>query len=247
MSNAQTCTELEESLRKVKLELALTNECLAQFTYGISHEINSPANTLKNLLGILDDEHRHQLDTEGVELLNMIALSSNRLCDTIGGVLAFSGCSRPADTQEQVDCETLIKGVLTDLAPAIDHKRARICVEPLPVINSSAKSLKQLFHHLIDNALKFTRKDDHSPLITIAAQRVDGGHKFIISDQGQGVSSEHRESIFKVFERLNSQAQHRGPGIGLALCRQIVTALDGQIWMEPAEHHGAAFHVYLPD
>ena len=247
MTDPQTHRQLEECLRKKELELALTNECLAQFTYGISHEINSPANTLKNLLGILDDEHRYQLDAEGSELLDMITLSSNRLCDTVSGVLAFSGCSRPPATKEAVDCYKLINDVLTDLAPAIDHSRARITIEQLPVIDSSIKSLKQLFHHLIGNALKFTRNDEESPLIKIVARRVDKGYEFIVSDQGKGVRQEHRESIFSVFERLNSQAQHRGAGIGLALCRQIVTALDGQIWMEPAEHHGAAFHVYLPD
>lgn len=245
MSDAQTLKQLQDTLLRKERELALANECLAQFTYGISHEINSPASTLRNLLGILDVELRDQLDAESVELLSMIMRSSNRLCDTISGVLEFSGCSRPSDTREPVDCNVLMSSILTDLAPVIERKSARITIEQMPVIDSSANCLRQLFHHLIDNALKFTKTDDASPAITIAARRTDEGYEFIISDQGQGVSADRRESIFGVFERLNLQSQHRGAGIGLALCRQIVTALGGQIWMDSTEHHGAAFHVYL--
>lgn len=247
MSDSRTLKQLEETLRRKELELALANECLAQFTFGISHEINSPAHTLKNLLDLLGEDLRHQVDPETAELLDKVSISSNRLCDSISGVLAFSGSSRPSEPRESVDCNQLINEVLNNLAPVIDRRSARITVEQLPVISSSAKCLIQLFHHLIDNALKFTQKDDDSPLINIAAQRENTGFEFIISDHGQGVKAEQRENIFNVFERLNSQTQHRGAGIGLALCRQIVTSLGGQIWMEPLEHHGAAFHVHLND
>lgn len=247
MSDAQTLKQLQDTLLRKERELALANECLAQFTYGISHEINSPASTLRNLLDILDAELRDQIDDESVELLDMIMRSSNRLCDTISGVLEYPGSSRPSDTKEPVDCNVLMNGILTNLATAIERKSARITIEQMPVINSSPNCLRQLFHHLIDNALKFTKTDDDSPAITIAAKRAGKGYEFIISDNGQGVSTNRQESIFGVFERLNLQSQHRGAGIGLALCRQIVTALGGRIWMDSTEQHGTAFHVHLND
>lgn len=245
MNDPQNPDELEALLRKKQLELAFAHECLAKFTYGISHEINSPANTLKNLLDLLEGDLQGQLDNDTAELLNMVQRSSRRLCDTITGVLEFSAYCRAPNLKEPIDCSVLIKDVLAELAPVIESRRASITVEPLPVINSSVESLKMLFHHLVDNALKFTHTKDEAPVIHIAARARDEGYEFIVSDQGQGVISEKQDSIFCVFERLNTQAQHGGAGIGLALCRQIVTALGGEIWVEPGESRGAAFHVYL--
>jgi light-regulated signal transduction histidine kinase (bacteriophytochrome) len=107
------------------------------------------------------------------------------------------------------------------------------------------QQLSLLFHHLVDNAIKFRGADP--PLIRIAARREGDHHHFTISDNGIGIEPEYSEQIFRIFERLHHVDRYPGTGIGLAICKKIVERHGGAIWVESQPGHGSTFYFSIPE
>jgi chemotaxis family two-component system sensor kinase Cph1 len=130
------------------------------------------------------------------------------------------------------------------LHAAIDQSAAAIHVEDLPTVRANAGQWTQVFQNLIGNAIKFRSQ---RPLeIRVGAKR-DGQFWLVwVQDNGIGMSSEYRERIFEVFQRLHSRKQYPGTGIGLAICKKVVERHGGRIWVESEPGQGAAFYLTIP-
>lgn len=226
-------------------ELIFAKQCLARFTYAISHELYSPITTLHNLLDMFSHEVREQLDTEGNELLDMILLSSKRTQDMAAGILDYSKSSMQLGEKSNVDCRVLVDQILEQLDDVVRNNKATIHIGELPAIHSSASALKQIFEQLISNALKFS-PDDTPPSLSINARCESQGVEFIFSDSGIGINPEQYENVFGLFNKLHAKSDYEGAGLGLPICLQVINALDGRVWITTAPEGGAAFHVFLP-
>jgi two-component system, sensor histidine kinase len=140
-----------------------------------------------------------------------------------------------------VDCNAILDEVVADLGTAIDEAGAEIKTQQLPFINGYHTELKLLFQNLIINAIKF-RKKDVSPKINIGVQTVGGFWQFALADNGIGISKEHSERIFVIFQRLHNRNEYEGSGIGLSHCKKIVELHKGRIWVDSTPGGGSTFY-----
>jgi signal transduction histidine kinase len=113
-------------------------------------------------------------------------------------------------------------------------------------VRATPRELVQLLQNLLSNAIKFG--DAGAPRVRVWAEPAeDGGWTFTVADNGIGIEPRHAERVFKMFQRLHPRDAYPGTGIGLAICRKIVEARGGRIWVEPAEGGGSAFRFTLPE
>jgi two-component system, chemotaxis family, sensor kinase Cph1 len=133
---------------------------------------------------------------------------------------------------------------VADLHAAITENEATVTIAPLPTVFGDRVQLGQLFQNLIGNAIKYRGADP--PQVTLAATREGDCWHFTVRDNGIGIAPEYAERIFVIFQRLHTQAEYSGTGIGLAICRKIVERHGGRIWVESTPGHGATFHFPLP-
>jgi light-regulated signal transduction histidine kinase (bacteriophytochrome) len=162
----------------------------------------------------------------------------------IHDLLALSRVGRQETELESTNCNKVVEQVLEDLQAAIVESGAVINCEHLPWLKANGSQLKQVFQNLIGNALKF--HGAATPAIHISAQRQGANWLFSVADNGIGISPEHAENIFIIFNRLHTRTEYPGNGIGLSICKKIIERHGGRIEALPREGGGSVFRFTLP-
>jgi signal transduction histidine kinase len=245
---------------QLKIEaLNRSNAELEQFAYVASHDLQEPLRKIRAFGDRLMLKQRDRLDDDGRLLLQKIQDSSGRMQVLIDDLLTFSRMVNKASDLSVTDLGAVIKEVLADLSEPIRTQQATIETADLPVVLGFPVQMRQLFQNLISNALKFT-KPGQAPQVSITSAQVSGSsipnlqghkrqldyHQIIVQDSGIGFEPEYAERIFVIFQRLNGRLEYPGTGIGLAICRRVVTNHHGYIVAESQLGQGATFYIYLP-
>jgi len=254
----QYSQEMEQLVSERTDELARSNEDLQQFAHVASHDLKEPLRKIAMFSKILSDEQKDILSEKGKVYLGKIRHASQRMSTMIEGVLAYSTVTVNEPPFELVDLNLIMEGVMNDLELAIIQKEAKISYSSLPHITGIQLQLHQLLYNLVNNSLKFSKKEV-APIITISSEIVtrhstkkgakDIPVKFAhitLTDNGIGFNREYTERMFGVFFRLNAKDDYEGTGLGLALCRKVVHRHGGEIYAEGEEGEGAVFHILLP-
>lgn len=158
-------------------------------------------------------------------------------------LLAYSRVTSGAKPFEDLDCDVILSQAMTNLGTAIQESHAKINYKNLPKVSGEASQLVLLFQNLIGNAIKFC--GDGPPQIHITAETKDEEYLFSVWDNGIGIDSEFADRIFEVFQRLHTKAEFPGTGIGLAICKKIVTRHGGRIWVESEPGKGTTFYFII--
>jgi signal transduction histidine kinase len=166
--------------------------------------------------------------------------SSNRLQSMIDDILEFSRVGTRGDSFVQVDFNAVTKAAATSLESAFEEFDVELICDELPVLDADSRQIQQLFQNLFSNAIKF--RGDKPPKITVTASETAGQWQFSVRDNGIGMSPDAGERIFEMFQRLHTNEEHPGNGIGLAICRSIVERHGGSIWVESTPGEGSVFH-----
>lgn len=220
-------------------QLILSYKELEQFAYVASHDLQEPLRTISNYVGLLEKKYKGKSDEDSDQYLEFILKATVRMQTLIKDLLDYSRIGHDK-TLRVIDCNKLLNEVLNDLETSIKESHATIYSENLPVIKAFP-DIKSLFQNLISNAIKF-RKKDVAPVINISAQSRENEWLFIIKDNGIGIPKNFHERIFTIFQKLHSQKQYPGTGIGLAHCKKIVELHGGKIWIESEAENGSAFY-----
>jgi signal transduction histidine kinase len=231
----QRTAELAERAK----ELERSNLELQQFAYVASHDLQEPLRTISSFTQLLAKRYQEKLDDKAREFINFAVDGCKRMQTLINDLLAYSRVGTQGNPLVPVSCEAALERVLRALKVAIQDSGAVITKEALPVVLADEVQLCQLFQNLIGNALKF--KNSTVPRVHVSAERSGGGWKIAVRDNGIGVSSEHSERIFVIFQRLHTRTQYPGTGIGLAICKKIAERHGGRIWVEPSPGGGSTF------
>ena len=216
------------------------NKELEQFAYIASHDLQEPIRTISSFTELLFIEQRNALNEDGKEQLNFILDATKRMKALIKGLLEYSRIGHDIQV-EQIDCNVIVKNILEDLSSAIKDSKAVITVDSLPIILGHNTSIRQLFQNLITNAMKF-RKKDVAPKIRISSLQLDGYWRFSVKDNGIGIPKVYQEKIFVIFQRLHTNEEFSGTGIGLAHCNKIVALHEGKIWVTSEVEKGSTFY-----
>jgi len=225
-------------------KLLLQHKELEQFVYIASHDLQEPLQTLMSITALLKEEYNNKLDAQADTYLGFINQSSQRMRDLVKGLLDYARIGHSGE-RTSVDVQQLLDDVLLELSPSIKKSGAHFILQDLPVLSAYPVELRQLFQHLITNAIKFTRIG-FPPEIHISAQQQPGKWLFAIQDNGIGMDTKHKEKIFIIFRRLHNRNEYDGTGIGLAHCKKIVALHNGSIWVESKPGEGSTFYFTIP-
>lgn len=186
-----------------------------------------------------------RLEPHAQQWASYVVEGATRLQALIEGLLEFSRV-RPEEAEfVEIECEAVLRRALANLHAAIEESGAAITHDQLPTISADAVQLLQLMQNLIGNGLKF-RSHEHAPQIHVGCARDGDDWHLTFTDNGIGVDATDADRIFVLFQRLHSKDAYAGAGIGLALCKKIVDAHHGAIWVQSERAAGATFHVLLP-
>jgi PAS domain S-box-containing protein len=247
----------QKAIREVNEELAKSNNDLEQFAYVASHDLQEPLRKIR-IFGTMVEKHLEDAEKAGY-YLDKISASAGRMMTLIQDLLNFSRLNISGQPLAEVDLNGILEHIRSDLELFIHEKGAEIVNEPLPVIQGEPLQLYQLFYNIINNSLKFS-SPEVPPGIHISTRVLQAEElsvfpcldpaleyvEILLKDNGIGFAQEYAEQIFTIFHRLNDRQAYTGTGIGLALCKKIVTNHHGHIYALSKEAEGAAFYVILP-
>lgn len=242
----QNATILEQ-----KEELSQKNEDLEQFAYIASHDLQEPLNTISSFIGLIRGDYGEQFDEVGLQSLEFIEEASDRMAKLINMLLEYSRIGKTR-IFTQVDTHKVLQDLEKDITSLVSRTGATINYTQLPVVSGSEVELRLLFQNLITNALKFC-PENKSPVLNITTTKVSnvdnpsqGMWQFSFSDNGIGIHQAHQDRIFSIFQRLHTNDEYEGTGIGLAHCKKIVSIHKGSIWLESELGKGTTFYFTIP-
>jgi signal transduction histidine kinase len=203
----------------------------------VAHDLREPITGIAHLVTLLE---RRADEPPSPEVLALLRASTERARALIDGVLSYAHAGEL--TSERVALSAVVDEVVEDLRPSLEEVGASVEVSELPEVVGDPRQLRRLLQNLVANAVKF--RGQAPPRVEVSAH--EGSDEWVVTvrDNGIGVGSEHASRIFGMFARINGDTE--GTGIGLAVCRRVVEAHGGRIWVEPAEGGGSAFRFTLP-
>ena len=236
--------EIELKLNENIKKLAQSNKELEQFAYITSHDLREPLRMITSFLQLLKRRYHDQLDQDANEFIGFAVDGAKRLDAMTNDLLQYSKISSQKKEIVPVNFEHVLKLALENLKVQIEESNAIITHDPLPIINGDEQLKVQLFQNIIGNAIKY--RSEKPPKIHISATKEKNQYLFSIKDNGIGMSSKHLEKIFTIFQRLHTQEDYEGTGIGLAIAQKIVHQQGGQIWVESEPGKGSTFYFTIP-
>jgi light-regulated signal transduction histidine kinase (bacteriophytochrome) len=237
--------ELEQRVADRTAQLAAANKELEAFSYSVSHDLRAPLRAIDGFARILMDDHAHHLSDEGRRVLGIIRSEATRMGRLIDDLLAFSKMSRQPMLLADVDIEALARDVFDASAAQTGGRFVRLYLQALPGARCDSAMIRQVLVNLISNAIKFTGTRE-AARIDIEG-RIHGNETiYCVRDNGVGFDMRYAGKLFGVFQRLHSDAEFEGSGVGLALVERIIQRHGGRVWAEGHIDEGAAFHFALP-
>ena len=232
---------LKAELEKSKTSLEIKNEELEQYAYVASHDLQEPLRMVTSFMHKLNSKYGDQLDDKGRQYIAFAEDGATRMKQIILDLLDFSKVNKPDEELTNVDLNQLLINYQELRKNIISNSSVKINYSKLPVIVTIKPLITQVFHCLLDNAIKY-HKTGTPPLIKIKAIEEDKYWLFSISDNGIGIDSKFFDKIFQLFQRLHNREDYEGTGIGLSITKRSIEHLDGQIWLESAVDKGSTFY-----
>lgn len=241
--------QLNASLEiKVKERTALleaANKELEAFSYSVSHDLRSPLRHINGYVDLLNQRYRAGLDDKARHYLDSVSEASKQMGTLIDDLLKFSRAGRKELSSTELDFNTIILEVLEEMKPVLKERKINWDIQDLPKVNGDYSLMKLVWTNLIDNAVKYSRNQQEARISIVYKQEAND-LIFCITDNGVGFDMKHAQKLFGVFQRLHSQDEFEGTGIGLANVQRIIYKHSGKVWAEAEPGKGARFYFSLP-
>ena len=234
--------DLEARVRSRTSELERANRELESFSYSVSHDLRAPLRHIDGFSGLLESSLPN-LDAASKRHLDRIKDAARRMGRLIDDLLVFSRMGREPLRKTSVDLRSLVKGIIDDCGPELEKRAIEWKIGELARVEADASMLRQALFNLVSNAIKYTRPRDRA-VIEIGATG-EQRDIFYVRDNGVGFDMNHAAKLFGVFQRLHSDREFEGTGIGLANVQRIIQRHGGRIWAEARLNEGAAFYFTL--
>jgi len=252
--------EYEVALQKYIVELERSNNELEQFAFVASHDLQEPLRKIQSFGDRLNTKARSLLTDETGLYMDKMLSAATRMSGLISDLLNFSRLVKVNDEFVPTDLNKIMQDVFSDMEIVISQKQAIVTCDNLPVVQAVSSQMYQLFFNLVGNALKFSRNGVRpeikitSELITIpsalnasmATHKMQKKVRITFADNGIGFDPKYTEKIFVIFQRLHGKHAYEGTGIGLAICKRIVSNHNGEISATAVPGGGAVFKVEIP-
>lgn len=237
--------ELEQRVRDRTKMLESVNKELEAFTYSVSHDLRAPLRHISGYADLLSRKYSSEMPEKADYYLDTISDSAQHLGTLIDELLQFSRTGRQELIYKEVDINNLVKKEIELLETSLMDRNVRWNVDNLPKVIADEKLIQLVFQNLIDNAVKFTSKTE-DPIIHIGVNEMKDEYELFIKDNGVGFDMKYASKLFGIFQRMHSQSEFEGTGIGLANVRRIISKHGGRAWANAELNKGATFYVTLP-
>lgn len=244
----------EEKYLTLNQKLQKANDELANMNWISTHDLKEPLRKIQYYGSIILERNSTNIPDSVKENILRMQKSASKMQVLIDDLLTYSKVINEENELDPVDLNEIIEGIIADFKENIEEKNITIKVADLPTVFGIQFQLRQLFLNLISNSIKFVRPEV-APEIIISGEQVtiennnfatQNFFKIIVQDNGIGFDPTYEEKVFKIFQRLHSQTEFMGTGIGLSICKKIAELHGGYIEAQGKEGEGAIFSVYLP-
>jgi signal transduction histidine kinase len=233
---------LEQRVTERTAELKATNLELEAFSYSVSHDLRSPLRSINGFSQILLNRYGDKLDDSGKDYLQRLCTNATRMGQIIDDLLAFSRVTRSEINRTQVDLSRIAREISENLHSSQPERQVEWIITPGIVANGDASLLRIVLENLLNNAWKFTSNQINSCIEFNVILQEDGKRAYFVGDNGAGFDMAYVNKLFQAFQRLHSNAEFPGNGIGLAIVQRIICRHLGQVWAEGTVSGGAVFY-----
>lgn len=238
--------DLEQRVIERTAQLAAANKELESFSYSVSHDLRAPLRAISGFAEIIARRHRASLNEEGQHYFDNIVHASLRMGHLIDDILNYARIGRVAVRRESVSLTDMLITLSKDLAARLKEIGGILEIaEDMPIVIGDKTLLNQVFTNLLENAL--TYRKPNTPLHIYVTSHMEGKSVILrVNDNGIGIPPEYHEKIFNIFQRLHSEDDYPGTGIGLATVKKSVELLGGSVWVESEVGNRSTFFIKLP-
>lgn len=241
LARVRTHLQLSQARRAWIAELERTNRELDAFSYSVSHDLRAPLRAVDGFSKLLLEDYKHNLDEGARGYLDKIGSSVQHMGTLIEALLNLARIGRATLQADRVDLSALADEVIADLRQANPQHPVNVTVEKGLVTHGDRNLLKVVLVNLLGNAWKFTAKRDPA---RIEFSRHDAA--FVVRDNGAGFDMAQANKLFVPFNRLHSQKEFHGTGVGLTTVQRVIERHGGNIWVDAKPDQGASFFFSLP-
>ncbi|MHC4215317.1 MAG: sensor histidine kinase, partial [Planctomycetota bacterium] len=235
----------EKEVEKHALQLEVINKDLESFTYSVSHDLRTPLRAINGFSCILLESNSDRLDTEGKRILNLIVKNTDTMGQLIDDLLAFCRLGRQEMRLTDVNMEKLANEVFLELKLVCPERKIRFAAKTIPPARGDRRMLRQVFVNLLSNAIKFTGPRENG-VIEVGCRVQANENIYYLKDNGVGFDMNYVHKVFSVFQRLHSQKEFEGTGVGLAIVLRIIERHGGRIWIEGKVDMGTTVYFIIP-
>ncbi len=242
---ANSARELAEARAGFVEELERKNSELEAFSYSVSHDLRAPLRSIDGFSQILLHDYANQIDAKGQDYLRRVCDLAHRMSELIDDLLLLSRVARAELRREQIDLSGIAHAVLEELKRKDSDRQVELRIAGELLAEADSRLVRVAFENLLGNAWKFTAKTLNG-WIELGVQKGEAGAVFFVRDNGAGFDMNYAENLFRPFQRLHTEEQFPGTGIGLATVHRIIDRHGGRIWAEGATDRGATFYFTIP-
>jgi PAS domain S-box-containing protein len=237
--------ELEQRVIERTTQLQAANRELESFSYSVSHDLRAPLRAIDGYSRIILDEYAAQLPQAGIVMFDTIRANTRRMSLLIDDLLKFSRLGRQPLHKQLIQPAQIVQHALETLRHEQEGRQVEIIIGELPACQGDESLLMQAWVNLLSNALKYSRKREVAR-VEVGCQTGENGEKvYYVRDNGVGFDMRYANKLFDVFQRLHSDKDFEGTGVGLALAQRIIARHGGRIWAEAEVDKGATFYFTL--
>jgi len=237
--------ELNTTLEANVFRLNNINRELEAFTYSVSHDLRAPLRAINGFASLLINKTKNKADEETMRIVNIIKDNSQQMGQLIDDLLAFSRIGRYKPKLQETDMRELANMVLQQLTIDYPHHKVSLDIKSVEPVTCDPSLIKQVWVNLISNALKYSSQKEVQ-YIEIGSRKNNNEIVYYIKDNGAGFDMRYYDKLFGIFQRLHSNNDFEGTGVGLAIVHRIVKRHSGRVWAEGTVDKGATFYFSLP-
>ena len=236
---------LEQRVNERTAQLQVAVKEIEAFSYTVSHDLRAPLRAMDGYSRILLEDYGEKVDEEGRRSLKVVRSEAKRMGNLVDDLLAFSRLSRQPMVSSAVDMTALAKSVFESLAALERDRELQLTLRPLPAIQGELAMLRQVWVNLLSNAIKFTKGREMAQ-IEIGAETGAEEQIYFVKDNGAGFDMRFVGKLFGVFQRLHTDQEFPGTGVGLAIVQRVITRHGGRVWAEGKINEGATIYFAIP-